>query len=50
MNKRAISKLSLLYRFVRRMKPSLKKNEQGITQREKKVIMEQLNETAKLLK
>ncbi len=50
MNKLAIAKLSLLYRFVRRMKPSLKKNEQGITQREKKVIMEQLNEIAKIIK
>jgi len=50
MNKRALAKLSLLYRFVRRMKPSLKKNEPGITQREKKVIMEQLHEIAKLLK
>ena len=50
MNKLAIAKLSLLYRFVRRMKPSLKKNEQGITQREKKVIMEQQNEIAKIIK
>ena len=50
MNKLAIAKLSLLYRFVRRMKPSLKKNEQGITQREKKVIMEQLNEIPKIIK
>ena len=50
MNKLAIAKLSLLYRFVRRMKPSLKKNEQGITQREKKVIMEQLNEIEKIIK
>ena len=50
MSKRAMAKLNLLYRFVRRMKPSLKKNEQGITQREKKVIMEQLNEIAKIIK
>ena len=50
MNKLEIAKLSLLYRFVRRMKPSLKKNEQGIKQREKKVIMEQLNEIAKIIK
>ena len=50
MNKLAIAKLSLLYRFVRRMKPSLKKNEQGITQREKKIIMEQINAIAKTIK
>ena len=50
MNKLAMAKLSLLHRFIRRMKPSLKKNEQGITQREKKVIMEQLNEIAKIIK
>ena len=50
MNKLAMAKLSLLHRFIRRMKPSLKKNEQGITQREKKVIMEQLHEIAKIIK
>ena len=50
MNKLALAKLNLLYRFIRRMKPSLKKNEPGITQREKKIIMEQLNEIAKTIR
>ena len=48
--KLAFKKLNQLFITVRRMKPSVSKNEPGITPREKRYIMEQLREISKLIK
>ena len=48
--KAALKRLNDLFILVRRMKPSVSKNELGITPREKRHIMEQLREISKLIK
>ena len=48
--KAALKRLNDLFILVRRMKPSVSKNEPGITPREKRYIMEQLREISKLIK
>ena len=48
--KLAFKKLNQLFISVRRMKTSVNKNEQGITPREKRHIMEQLREINQAIK
>ena len=48
--KLAFKKLNKLFITVRRMKTSMNKNEQGITPREKRHIMEQLREINQAIK
>ena len=51
MNERlAFKKLNKLFIAVKRMKTSMNKNEQGITPREKRHIMEQLREINQAIK
>ena len=48
--KLAFKKLNKLFITVKRMKTSVSKNEQGITPREKKYIMEQIREISQTIK
>tara|TARA_Y100000034_G_scaffold29663_1_gene36006 strand:+ start:333 stop:488 length:156 start_codon:yes stop_codon:yes gene_type:complete len=48
--KLAFKKLNKLFITVKRMKTSMNKNEQGITPREKRHIMEQIREITKYIK
>ena len=48
--KLAFKKLNKLFITVRRMKTSMNKNEQGITPREKRHIMEQIREINQTIK
>ena len=48
--KLAFKKLNQLFISVRRMKSSVSKNEQGITPREKKYIMDSLREISQTIK
>jgi len=48
--KLAFKKLNKLFIAVKRMKTSVSKNEQGITSREKRHIMEQIREISQTIK
>ena len=48
--KAALKRLNELFILVRRMRPSMTKDERGIKPRERKYIMEQLREISKLIR